>query len=853
MADLEKLLGLGQQLGYQGAQLQTFVKEQQEILRKEQKEKDDLEREERRLTREMEEKKADMEREERRLAREAERERTELEKERIALEREKQEKQIAGELEKERIALERARLESGVSRDTSQNNGAPKSIKIPIFNEKQDDLDAYLHRFEIQASNKGWKREDWAGILTNLLTGTALSVLHGMNVEDSRDYDKLKTALLKRFRMTADGYRLRFRTAQPEDTENFDSFVNRLLKFFDRWIQLEGVETGDYKNLYELMLMDQIYAACSKELVTFLKEHRPTGLQSLKELAETHAIAHPAKKIGKPTFDTANSAHRQFDRARPPVRQPYYNEQQPRRRTQSEGPYNRNFEKRQPQYGNRARLDKFQNHDRFSPRYNGGMQAQRRSSQFDDRYYDDRDSWGEHGRRKPHYTHEDIEPQRPHNRYHNDSRKPYTHHANFCHSVHPQQDDRSPIKTAMHAIGGPSGEIRLHTGEVNGKPCTVLRDTGSDCVGVRKDLVREADYTGRTTRCMTFGGHVFSFPTAIVHIDTPFYKGYVEALVLQEAAAGVIIGNIDSVNDDPRDTTPYKGPDHHDDDKSRGFKARHDRATASPANQCHSSSPPQDNPSNHHSDTSGNTLSHPTHMTADFNKELCEAQRADASLRRFFDMAKNPDSPFSVKNNTLVRIVQKDGKTYKQIVVPRKLRAEILRTSHHEAANSHLSLKNTTKRVIQKYTWPYVMRDIKYYVRSCKICKANKLDNQSQVDTHVANFSLPHEKSTKETTPHQTQQSMQRKTCKGNPKDNTCNSRKQCSIDTFVADFSQALSNIPGQKTIFRHKNVEGPSSFKVKQSPLSLHTRETIMSKLRQMLQLSFPQFATSITSLSA
>ena len=279
MADLKELLSLGKQLGYDGVELQTFVKD--EMMRNEQREKEKHERE----------------REERRLARE-------MEKERIAGEMEKE--RIAGELEKERIALERARIESSGS--TAQSSTAPRMTKIPIFSEKTDSIDAYLHRFEIHATSKGWKREDWAGALHLLLTGTALTVLHGMTVEDSGNYDKLKDALLKRFQMTADGYRVRFRTAQPVDTENFDSFVNRLIQLMNRWLELEGIEKGDFNKLWELVLFDQIYASCHPDLVTFIKDHSPKDLPNLREIVETYTKSRPTSKLGKAPAHLANLA-----------------------------------------------------------------------------------------------------------------------------------------------------------------------------------------------------------------------------------------------------------------------------------------------------------------------------------------------------------------------------------------------------------------------------------------------------------------------------------------------------------------------------------------------------------------
>ena len=58
----------------------------------------------------------------------------------------------------------------------------------------------------------GWARRTWASNLSALLRGSALDVFYRLPVEDTKDYDKLKEALLRRFRLTEAGFRERFGT-----------------------------------------------------------------------------------------------------------------------------------------------------------------------------------------------------------------------------------------------------------------------------------------------------------------------------------------------------------------------------------------------------------------------------------------------------------------------------------------------------------------------------------------------------------------------------------------------------------------------------------------------------------------
>ncbi|CAN7939481.1 unnamed protein product [Ixodes hexagonus] len=63
---------------------------------------------------------------------------------------------------------------------------------LPTFDEKKDDLDAYLMRFERLASGQMWPREHWATALSVCLAGEALGVFSRLTPEGSVEYDNVK-------------------------------------------------------------------------------------------------------------------------------------------------------------------------------------------------------------------------------------------------------------------------------------------------------------------------------------------------------------------------------------------------------------------------------------------------------------------------------------------------------------------------------------------------------------------------------------------------------------------------------------------------------------------------------------
>ena len=92
-----------------------------------------------------------------------------------------------------------------------------------------------------------WPQEDWPSCLVNLLSGEALTIFLSLDSEESKYYDKVKEALLVHFNCTESGFRSKFMQAEPALDENFDTFLNRVKRYFDQWTRLTGAH--DFESL----------------------------------------------------------------------------------------------------------------------------------------------------------------------------------------------------------------------------------------------------------------------------------------------------------------------------------------------------------------------------------------------------------------------------------------------------------------------------------------------------------------------------------------------------------------------------------------------------------------------------
>ncbi|CAM1295897.1 Uncharacterised protein r2_g521 [Pycnogonum litorale] len=169
----------------------------------------------------------------------------------------------------------------------TRDNNLPK---LPPLDEN-DEIDAYLCRFENYAEACNWSEDSWSIRLSALLKGQALEVYHGIPKESAHNYAALRKMLLNRFQMTEEGYRQKFRRLRPRVHESFGQFVSRLNLALDRWIEMSEVDST-VQGIKDLALKEQCLEVVSKDLKVFIQERQPKSLGEVIELAENYISVH---------------------------------------------------------------------------------------------------------------------------------------------------------------------------------------------------------------------------------------------------------------------------------------------------------------------------------------------------------------------------------------------------------------------------------------------------------------------------------------------------------------------------------------------------------------------------------
>ena len=187
-------MDLGKEMGLQGADLSTLFRDEGAAARARQREEQKrADREQERADREQEQAKREREREHEKEQREHEKEQREHEELQAGREREREhERHLLEERGRQELALAESNRSTDINHPGRQSETSPK---LPHFDDKKDNLAAYLHRFEDYAVVQGWAEDKWAVNLSALLKGNALETYYRMGTEDRKDYKKLKAAL----------------------------------------------------------------------------------------------------------------------------------------------------------------------------------------------------------------------------------------------------------------------------------------------------------------------------------------------------------------------------------------------------------------------------------------------------------------------------------------------------------------------------------------------------------------------------------------------------------------------------------------------------------------------------------
>ena len=674
---MSEFMELGKTMGYSGTELATFAQQQAETVL-------NAEREERAAARDLRKAELEAQTEKEKIQAQTEKEKIEMEKEKIEAQREKERMQaenerlqIVEQTKREEIkeaeTTKRIEVETQIKTGDTRGSGhrshqyAPRP-KLPMFNDGVDSIDTFLFRFENHARMVNWDPNEWSYILSAMLEGSALAIYRDLQTTPGvLPYERLKAALLAQYACTPESARNKFRQCRPEQGRPAEVFAGELKRSFNYWLEAKQVKS--YDDLKDLCLQEQMMEALSKDVQVFIAEKKPEKFQDMVDLMETYRTVHPGKTLARKTeklvLAGASQAQRDTGSFRKSKRREHY--------TKPESPGER--ERKRP---------------RIDP-------AQKKSAMKDKTCY----SCGEKG----HFFHHC-----PKNKDTKGIRKYVAAVAkrspsdSLSSSSNSESESEEPARTLCSISQNCVGELKFDTGRTNGEKCSVLRDTGANACGVRKRLVRNDQYTGKSLACISFGGRKERFDLADIQVESEYFSGTLRCCVLKDPVADLIIGNVPGLTKEgERRTNKIKVAAQ----VVTRARARHVVPQTTLAESI-------------------TTLDVP-------RAELIRLQRADATLIECHAAAeRGPDGEtkdkdkhikFYYEQSVLLREFATPQGIWRQIAVPQTLRASVLAMAHDTPLAGHCGARRTLVRLREKFHWPGVTVDVAKYVASCDPCQ----------------------------------------------------------------------------------------------------------------------------------
>ncbi|XP_070203511.1 uncharacterized protein [Littorina saxatilis] len=591
-------------------------------------------------------------------------ERDRIEREEHVREERDREERDREERERERnFQLEQLRIQS--ANQNNRNNNARESSqskdnfdhKIPYLEDK-DDIESWFHQYEHYAKDCKLVDATKASRIVYFLKGKARVIYSKLSAEDADDYETVKHALYEGFQLTSKDYRKKFRNLKKAQGDTYKEHFVKLDRYMNKWIELAkcGNEVDDLK---DLILREQILETVPPELAIHIRDRNPHDAKEIGEIATTYHQARSNTKV--PDAD----AH-------------------------SRGKGNR-----------------------FSKNDGNGRDVKQSTVMFGS---------SQHSTAQPHKL-SDEERTKLRTNGQCFFCKERGHLSKNCPkrsttSVVPNVNETGRSFDIPEKLEKLCEDCQSKTFsetipvKVDGKLVQAIRDSGCTGIMVSAELVSKDKYLlNKKEVTLAEKGAKKMYPTAVVHIDSPFFDADTEVTVMDNPVYPVLIGKWHGIGSNKCLTSlyPIRDPTWF----SETVAAVNTRAQQKEEEKKSEASVPP------------NLKSQEKPFTPE---DLKREQKADPSLAQIREFATKGREihgvKFVYKNDILLRSKLHENGCYKtRVVVPKKLRPKVLSFGHDLPLAGHLGQKKTFDRINTEFWWPGHGSDIKRYCMSCDACQ----------------------------------------------------------------------------------------------------------------------------------
>ncbi|XP_075724815.1 uncharacterized protein LOC142767286 [Rhipicephalus microplus] len=200
--------------------------------------------------------------------------------------REEAERQERLELKRLELAILQCSQAPSVASPTVQVSGFRIRDQLPPF-VVGEDMAKYLVKFEHVCERNALEQSLWARNLLALLPGEVSDAITCLSREAFESYDEVKEVLLRRYKLSPEAFRQRFRYAKKGNESHVD-FAFRLKADLIEWLKGEGVY-DDRDKVVECVALEQFYRCIEEDVRLWLQDRLgEVQLNKAAELAEEY-------------------------------------------------------------------------------------------------------------------------------------------------------------------------------------------------------------------------------------------------------------------------------------------------------------------------------------------------------------------------------------------------------------------------------------------------------------------------------------------------------------------------------------------------------------------------------------
>ncbi|KFM71123.1 hypothetical protein X975_02398, partial [Stegodyphus mimosarum] len=172
------------------------------------------------------------------------------------VEERKRQEEVEERRRKEQYDLERLKLEAEIKSQTTGQVRAKTELRhlMQKFDDKEGDISLYLLLFERQAAWAQIDKEEFVSHLLGLLPYEVTQIIAREPSDKAKDYEHVKTLLLKRFKLSPERFRQKFMKHQKSTESTWVDFSYELENYCKEWVTGLGVESFEQTEFFNFRL-----------------------------------------------------------------------------------------------------------------------------------------------------------------------------------------------------------------------------------------------------------------------------------------------------------------------------------------------------------------------------------------------------------------------------------------------------------------------------------------------------------------------------------------------------------------------------------------------------------------------